>query len=91
MIDILFWAWILVTIALFIDIIIPDPIPFVDELILGILFVIGLVALFLRRLIGVFTTTFDTFLSPGVLAFIVVIVILYVGKNILSKKRGKKK
>jgi hypothetical protein len=92
--DILFYGWVVITILLFIDILIPDPIPFVDEFILGALFFLGIALLGVRTIresIGGISGFFE---SPLVLAFAGTLIVLFVGTQIydrLPQNKGKKR
>lgn len=88
-IDWLFWGWVIITIAMFIDLLVPDPIPFIDEAILIILFFLGLAALAIRGAIRGIGSLYDAAMHPAFLAFAATMALLVIyGK--FSKQFEKK-
>jgi hypothetical protein len=90
-VDFLFWAWAIVTVIAFIDLFIPDPLPFVDEAVL-IMISIGLLLLMAARGSLRFLGDAIRYLShPAVIAFVATIAVLYFGNKIYQKTKGGKK
>jgi hypothetical protein len=90
-IDWLFWSWVVVTILMFIDLFIPDPIPFIDEIILIVLFFVGLGALALRGSLQFMSTIYTGITHPGLIAFIVTLIIILSYGKIKNKYKTKNK
>jgi len=90
--DWVFWAWVVVTILLFIDIIIPDPIPFIDEAILTILFFGGIAYMAGRSIMNGIDTIVQQVTHPAIIAFVVTMAALVIFgkiKNTIPKRRRK--
>lgn len=85
----LFPLWVVLTILFVLDILIPDPIPFIDEFILGILWFGTLVLLFIRVLMVGLANTYDFLVNPGVIAFIITLIVLFIVRSVRGKKHGK--
>jgi hypothetical protein len=89
-IDFLFWAWAIVTALAFIDLLIPDPLPFVDEAVL-IMGSIGLlIALAVRGGASFIVKSVNYLSNPAVIAFVVTMAALLIG-NAIYKKMNKRK
>jgi hypothetical protein len=91
--DLLFYGWIVITVLLFVDILIPDPLPFIDEFILGALFFAGIALLGIRSIresIGGISGFFE---SPLIIGFAVALVVLFIGAQIYDRlpNKGKKR
>jgi hypothetical protein len=85
--DWLFGAWVIVTVLFAIDLIVPDPIPFIDEIILGIVFFVLLGALFIRwLLVGTFTGLSYLF-HPVVLSFTFTLILLLIGYKLWKRRK----
>ena len=87
MVDILFGAWAVVTVLAFLDLFIPDPLPFVDEIVLFILSGVLLAALALRGIGNFFSQVASTAQDPFVLGFVLTVA----GIFIFNKFRRKNK
>lgn len=91
MIDWLFWIWVIVTILAFLNLIIPDPLPFVDEAILILIFFALLGALIVRMIVRGITSLVGTITHPAVIAFVATLIILFIYDRFKKKKKKKKK
>lgn len=90
-IDWLFWGWVIVTVLFFLDLVIPDPIPYIDEIFLGVMFFVLLGALILRMIARGVISIFSTATHPLVLAFVGTLFILFLYAMISGKYKRKKK
>jgi hypothetical protein len=90
-IDFLFWAWAIVTVIAFIDLFIPDPIPYVDEAFLIGTSIILLLVMAARGSVGFFGVIKDAITNPAVIGFAVTMAVLLIGGKVLKERRGKKK
>lgn len=86
MVDLLFWAWVAVTLLAFANMFIPDPIPFIDEALLVTISIILLLALAVRGITGTVAEVWAAIGGPGV-AFAAALVTLTLLDRIRSKKR----
>lgn len=89
-IDLLFWSWAVVTFLAFLNLFIPDPLPFVDEVILFLISVGLLLLMAFRGLVGFFDGIYGIATNPAVVGFLVTITALYVGGRIRDKQVKKK-
>ena len=89
-IDWLFWAWAVITIIAFIDLFIPDPIPFIDEAVLVTTSILLLMALAVRGAVGLIQKISGFLAQPIVAAFLITLVVLVVGNKIYQRQRKKK-
>lgn len=91
-IDWLFWAFAIVTVLLFIDLIIPDPIPFVDEAVLTVMFIALLVGLILRGVFIGIESIIQYAFHPVVLSFVLGMGgIIVFDKIILNNRKRRQK
>jgi hypothetical protein len=87
--DWLFTVWVIVTIIWGLDLVIPDPIPFIDEMLLGVVWFLLLGALFVRWLLTGVEQGLNFILNPGVLAFLITITALILYTKFGRKKHGR--
>lgn len=90
-IDLLFWAWVIITIIAFLLILIPDPIPFIDEAIFTTLSIGLLITLIIRGGARRLQDAKDILGHPLVYTFIIVIAGLWIGHKFYKKRIGGKK
>jgi hypothetical protein len=90
-IDWLFWGWVVITILMVLDLFIPDPIPFIDEAILIILFLLGGIALTIRSFVLGFGNLVSAASHPLILAFVLTLGVLAIWNKFLRKDGKKKK
>ena len=90
-IDWLFWSWAIITAIAFIDIIIPDPLPFVDEAVLITISVILLLALALRGTLNFLSDIWGYVTHPITIAFTLTLLLLIIGNKIYKKNVKVKK
>lgn len=91
MADILLISWAVVTVIAFVDLLIPDPLPFIDEIALFITSMALLVALAIRGIGGVLSTAWQWISHPLVMTFLITIFFLFIVDKVRKKNKKKVK
>lgn len=89
-IDVLLISWAVVTVLAFIDLVIPDPLPFIDEIILFIISMILLGALAIRGAGDALSAAWFYIGHPLTLTFLLTTGLLYFIDRKRKKKTNKK-
>jgi len=86
---------VVVTLVFIADLFIPDPLPYVDEFLLGVATVVAWMWVFLLRIGRTLFSIWDTISNPFLVAFVAVLVVMFVLSkfvkvNVKRAPKGKK-
>lgn len=89
-IDLLFWAWAVVTFLAFVNLFVPDPLPFVDEFLLFAISIVLLLLMAARGTFGLIGSAIDVITNPAVVGFTVTLLLLFIGGRIMKNRKVKR-